>query len=157
RADPGARPGGGAGGGGGGAPPRGRGEPRALRVRPVLGPRRARPGSRRPRRRGTSTARMLSRRAAVVFGVADLVTAALVAVGVFVALPARWAPVDVCAAVVIAADVASGVGLLRGAPWAARVARAASALALTLGLALVTTLAVTASWLSGVYGPVGKG
>jgi len=100
---------------------------------------------------------MLSRRAAVVFGVADLVTAALVAVGVFVALPARWAPVDVCAAVVIAADVASGVGLLRGAPWAARVARAASALALTLGLALVTTLAVTASWLSGVYGPVGKG
>ena len=28
---------------------------------------------------------------------------------------------------------------------------------LALGLALVTVLAVTASWLSGVYGPVGAG
>jgi len=37
------------------------------------------------------------------------------------------------------------------------VARAASAVALALGLFLVTVLAVTASWLSGVYGPVGAG
>ena len=32
----------------------------------------------------------------------------------------------------------------------------AAALALAFGVALVTTLALTASWLSGVYGPVGR-
>jgi hypothetical protein len=32
-----------------------------------------------------------------------------------------------------------------------------AAFALALGLALVTWLALTASWLSGVYGPVGRG
>jgi hypothetical protein len=100
---------------------------------------------------------MLTRRAAVVFGIADVVTAALVAFGVFVALPARWAPVDVAAIALIASDLAAGVGLLAGRSWAVRVARAASGLSLALGLGLVTVLAVTASWLSGVYGPVGTG
>jgi hypothetical protein len=32
-----------------------------------------------------------------------------------------------------------------------------AALALVFGLVLVTALALTASWLSGVYGPVGRG
>jgi hypothetical protein len=100
---------------------------------------------------------MLSRRAAVVFGIADLVTAAVIVLGVFVGLPSRWAPVDVPAVVLIAVDLAAGVALLARKPWAPRVARAASALSLALGLALVTTLALTASWLSGVYGPVGMG
>ncbi len=100
---------------------------------------------------------MLSRRAALVFGIADLATAALIAVGVFVALPSRWAPVDVAAAALIGVDLAAGVGLLASKPWGPRVARAASALSLALGLWLVTVLAVTASWLSGVYGPVGRG
>jgi hypothetical protein len=100
---------------------------------------------------------MLSRRAALVFGIADLVTVAVVALGVFVGLPSRWAPVDVPAAALIAVDLAAGVGLLSAEPWALRAARAASALSLALGLALVTVLATTASWLSGVYGPVGLG
>jgi hypothetical protein len=65
--------------------------------------------------------------------------------------------VDLPAAALIAVDLAAGVGLLTGKPWAPRVARAASALSLALGLALVTVLATTASWLSGVYGPVGLG
>jgi hypothetical protein len=100
---------------------------------------------------------MISRRVALVFGIADLATAALVAFGVFVGLPSRWAPVDVPAAALVAAHLAAGVGLLRGTAWGPRVARAASALSLALGLWLVTVLAVTASWLSGVYGPVGRG
>lgn len=100
---------------------------------------------------------MLSRRAALVFGIADVVTAALVALGVFVGLPSRWAPVDVAAVAVIAVDLAAGVGLLASAPWGPRAAWVASALSLALGLSLITTLAVTASWLSGVYGPVGMG
>lgn len=100
---------------------------------------------------------MLSRRAARVFGIANLLTAALLALGVFRGLPARWAIVDVPAATLAALEVASGVGLLRGAGWAVRVARATSALALALGLSLVTVLALTASWLGGVYGPIGAG
>ena len=100
---------------------------------------------------------MLSRRAALVFGIGDLFTAVLVAFGVFVGLPSRWAPVDVAAIALVAVDVAAGVGLLTSAPWGARVARVASALSLALGLWLLTVLAITASWLSGVYGPVGLG
>jgi hypothetical protein len=100
---------------------------------------------------------MLSRRAALVFGIADLVTAAVLVIGVFVGLPSRWAPVDATAILLTGAQVAAGVGLLASKSWAPRVARVASALALALGLALITVVAVTASWLSGVYGPVGAG
>jgi hypothetical protein len=100
---------------------------------------------------------MLSRRAAVVFGVADLLTAALVLFGVFVALPARWWPVDVTGAGLGALELAAGVALLARARPAGVLARAASGVALALGLFTVTVLAVTASWLSGVYGAVGSG
>jgi hypothetical protein len=100
---------------------------------------------------------MLSRRAALVLGIADLLTAAVVGLGVFAALPARWWPVDSAAAVLMVLEVAAGVGLVARTAWAERAARAASAVALALGLFLVTVLAVTASWLSGVYGPVGAG
>lgn len=100
---------------------------------------------------------MLPRRTALVIGTADIFTAALVVFGVFVALPDRWWPVDTAAAALTAIEVASGIGLLVGAPWAVRVARAAGAAALALGLFTVTVLAVTASWLSGIYGPVGRG
>ena len=101
--------------------------------------------------------RMLSRRAAVVFGVADLVTAAVVLFGVFVALPARWWPVDVAGAGLGALELAAGAALLLRKGPAERLARGASALALALGAIAVTLLAVTASWLGGVYGPVGTG
>jgi hypothetical protein len=100
---------------------------------------------------------MLSRRAAVVFGIANLVTAALVVLGVFVGLPARWWPVDAAAAVLVVLEAVSGGALLARARWAERAARVAAAAALALGLLAVTLLAVTASWLSGVYGPVGLG
>lgn len=117
---------------------------------------------------------MLSRRAAFVFGISDFVTAALVVFGVFAALPARWVPVDSVAALLAALKAASSATLLAaakkaarsGAPisgtsasdrWARRLVRAAASFALAVGLALVSALALTASWLSGVYGPVGRG
>lgn len=122
-------------------------------------------------------ARMLSCRAAVVFGIADLVTAALIVIGVFAALPARWAPVDSVAALLASLMVASSAALLVAAaqaarrkasigdssggatwaPWAQRLARIAAAFALAVGVSLVSALALTASWLSGVYGTVGRG
>jgi hypothetical protein len=100
---------------------------------------------------------MLSRRAAWVFGVIDLLTAALIAFGVFVALPMRWLPVDASALVLVVLQGAAGVLLLRGDRRSSLVAAAAASVSLLLGMALVTTLALTAGWLSGIYGPVGTG
>jgi hypothetical protein len=100
---------------------------------------------------------MLSRRAALVFGIANLTTAALLVLGVFVALPARWWPVDTGAALLVALELASGIGLLTRATWGPLAAKVAGVAALALGLFVVSLLAVTASWLSGVYGPVGRG
>jgi hypothetical protein len=100
---------------------------------------------------------MGSRRTAVLFGAANVSTATLVVFGVFVALPARWWPVDAAAGLLSVLELASGAGLLLGTRWAPLVARAAGAVALALGLFAITVLAVTASWLSGVYGPIGRG
>lgn len=97
------------------------------------------------------------RGAAIVIGTADIVTAVLIAFGVLEGLPARWWPVDVAAAALVVIEVVSGIGLIFGTRWAVRVARAAGAAALGLGLFAVTVLAVTASWLSGIYGAVGHG
>ena len=100
---------------------------------------------------------MLLRRAALVMAAADVLTACLVLFGVFFALPARWWPVDTAAAVLAAVEVAAGMGLVAPPSWGRRVARTASAIALFVGLLTVSALALTASWLSGIYGPVGKG
>jgi hypothetical protein len=100
---------------------------------------------------------MLSRRASLVFGIADVATALVLGLGVFVGLPSRWLPVDAAAMALVVLDLASGIGLLASRSWATRVARWTSVVALALGLWLITVLAVTAGWLSGVYGPVGLG
>ncbi len=99
----------------------------------------------------------MSVRGRLAFGFLDLVAACLVAIGVFRGLPARAGAIDGCAAVVILLLTVSGVGLMLGRAWAPRVARATSVIVLALGLALVATLAITASYLAGIYGPVGKG
>lgn len=90
-------------------------------------------------------------------GGADLLVGALVLGGVWVALPARWWPVDVVGTLLGAAFVVTGVGLLVGAPWSERAGVLVGRVALAVGLALVTLLAVTASHLAGLYGPVGRG
>jgi hypothetical protein len=92
-----------------------------------------------------------------VFGAIDVLAAAVTALGVFAGLPARWWPVDLGAVIVIALLAAAGVGLVGATRWAERVARVASIVTLALGLALIATLAITASYLSGIYGPVGRG
>jgi hypothetical protein len=92
-----------------------------------------------------------------VFAGLDLVAALLLVIGVFVGLPARWWPIDTGAAIVAALLSASGIGLLRRAPWSTKVARIAAFVALGAGLLLTTMLLVTASYLGGIYGAVGKG
>ncbi len=92
-----------------------------------------------------------------IFGSLDLVAAFVVGLAVFAGLPSRWWLVDVPGAIVTALFAGAGVGLWMRAPWGERVARAASMVALVIGLVLVATLAFTASYLSGIYGPVGRG
>lgn len=93
----------------------------------------------------------------VLLGFSDILTALLLAFATFVALPTRWLTVDAAASVLVALELLSGVGLLLRTPWALRAASAVALVALVVGLAVVTTLALTASWLAGVYGAVGSG
>jgi hypothetical protein len=94
---------------------------------------------------------------ALVFGGLNLLSAALIGVGVFLGLPARDGFVDTLSALVIALLLASGVGLLSRARWGRPMARVAASASLFLGLLLVGALAISASFLTGIYGPVGRG
>ena len=94
---------------------------------------------------------------AIGFGSVDILSAVVVYVAVFEGLPTRYFPIDAASTLVIALLCAAGVGLVANKSWGPMVARVASGLTLALGLALVTTLAVTVSYLSGIYGPVGRG
>lgn len=93
----------------------------------------------------------------IAFGVINLGVAALVAWCVFRGLPTRWWVVDTGGAIVTALMAASGVALLANHRLAEKVTRIAAGVVLAHGLALFAALALTASWLYGVYGPVGKG
>ena len=92
-----------------------------------------------------------------VFAALDLLVSVLLGISIFVGLPDRWWPVDVFGTLLIALFATSGVGLLRGADWGERVARATSMVSLVIGLALVALLVVSASYLQGIYGAVGRG
>ena len=101
--------------------------------------------------------RRFAARLRVMFVVLDLFVCALLLVGVFVALPDRYLPVDIGASVFVLLLLASAVGIFRRAPWGARVFRLVAFVQLAVGLVLTFTTVATASWLSGVYGPVGRG
>jgi hypothetical protein len=94
---------------------------------------------------------------AIGFGLTDLLSATVVVLGVFLGLPVRYWPVDVGACLIVLGLAGAGVGLLAGKSWGRDAARAASLLALSLGLLLLALLAVSVSYLSGIYGPVGRG
>jgi len=87
----------------------------------------------------------------------DLFLALLLLLGVWVALPVRWWPMDVGMTLVALLLGVSGLGLYQGAAWGQRVGKAVAALTLVVGCGLATTLAFTAAGLVGLYGPVGKG
>jgi hypothetical protein len=94
---------------------------------------------------------------AILFGAIDIASAIMVYIGVFEGLPARYWPVDGGAVLLIGLFGIAGAGLLAGAGWARPAAIATSIVSLVIGLVLVTTLAFTASYLAGIYGPVGRG
>ncbi|MEM9192289.1 MAG: hypothetical protein AAGF12_24155 [Myxococcota bacterium] len=92
-----------------------------------------------------------------VMGGLDLLVGALILFGVWVLLPARWWPVDVVGTGLALALLASGFGLVRGEAWAPRVAFYTVAATTAFGAVAVTLLVYTASYLVGLYGPVGEG
>jgi hypothetical protein len=94
---------------------------------------------------------------AIGFGSIDILSALVVYIAVFQGLPTRYFPIDAAATAVILLLAVAGIGLIAKKSWSAMAARVASAVTLALGLALVTTLALTVSYLAGIYGPVGRG
>jgi hypothetical protein len=93
----------------------------------------------------------------IAFGIANLFVAVLAYGGIFRGLPSRWLPVDLAGIVVIALMGASGMALLLNRRGAAPLARIASVVVLAIGMVLFAALVLTASWLAGVYGPIGRG
>lgn len=89
--------------------------------------------------------------------VTHALVAALLATGIWAALPARWWPVDVFGTALAAVCLAGAAALLSRRPWGARVARVASWCLLVAGSATVTALALAVGHLWGMYGPVGSG
>jgi hypothetical protein len=78
-------------------------------------------------------------------------------VGVWLALPTRWAWVDVPATLLAFASLASCLSLLTKRGWAIRLALMVTCAGLALGCLTITLLAWSASQLVGQYGPVGGG
>jgi hypothetical protein len=81
----------------------------------------------------------------------------LMLVLVWMALPARWWAVDLPGTLLAGLYAVAGAALLWGVPWAVRLSRFASFLALVLGACTVAALALSSAQLVGLYGPVGSG
>ena len=90
-------------------------------------------------------------------GLTQWLLAAILLAGIWLALPARWAWVDVPGTLIGVACLAIGFGLVRQQLWAARAARYLLWAELVLGTLTVSLLALSAAQLAGSYGPVGAG
>lgn len=83
--------------------------------------------------------------------------ALLLLFGVWVALPARYLPVDLIGTAAALALLVSAAGLGLGRPWGGRLARLVAWGSLGIGCLTVTALFWSAATLAGLYGPVGSG
>jgi hypothetical protein len=93
----------------------------------------------------------------ITFGVAWLVTAALLLAGIFMGLPTRYAPVDVTGGVLGGLLTATAALLLLNHARGKLLARVASWVTLGLGILVIALLSSSAGYLRGAYGPVGQG
>ena len=100
---------------------------------------------------------IVSRWGQLGFGVAHVLTAALIVVGVFGGLPTRWLPIDAPALLLVVLHGAAAAALIGRHLIARTLAKVAAFASLGLGLLLIALLVGSASYLSGVYGPVGRG
>ena len=88
---------------------------------------------------------------------AQALASLLLLAGIWLALPSRWAPVDVIGTALGVCGLISALGLFANKPWARRVALALSWAALVIGAATVTALCLALAHIAGLYGPIGKG
>jgi hypothetical protein len=88
---------------------------------------------------------------------AQLGLSVLLSSGVWLALPARWAWVDVPGTLLASAALLAAIGLLARKRWALSFARWVLRAELLLGTLTATLLAAAAAQLAGSYGPVGAG
>jgi hypothetical protein len=95
------------------------------------------------------------RRRSVAGGQAFL--GALLLFGIWVALPARWWPIDVPGTALALGCLAAAFGLWCGTAWGVRVARVTLWAALAAGCVVCTALIWVVAHLFGLYGPVGAG
>jgi hypothetical protein len=93
----------------------------------------------------------------VVFGTLDVVTATVLAIGVFIGLPARWLPLDAPAGLLVFLLAVAGIGLLLDASWSESLARVAIRVVLAFALLFFGFVASSISYLYGIYGAVGRG
>jgi hypothetical protein len=77
-------------------------------------------------------------------------------VGLCAALPARYWAVDAPAIVLCALATASAIGLARKSSWWFRALRASALCELFAGLAALSALALSVSYLGGVHGELGN-
>ncbi len=99
----------------------------------------------------------LNRRVQRFFGALDIVLAILILIGVWLGLPARWAPIDALGTFVALALTVVGLGLVNDRTWAPRAGHLLGGALFLVGLGLTGLLTTTAGQLAGMYGPVGLG
>jgi hypothetical protein len=91
------------------------------------------------------------------FAILDLAFAALHGWIGFAVAPSRAVAFQVALAIVIALELAAGVGLLVGARWARSVGIAMSVVLLAFAGVVLLLLVASAAYLRGVYGALGQG
>jgi hypothetical protein len=88
---------------------------------------------------------------------AQFVASSLLLAGIWLLLPARWAPVDVLGSALAAAGLVSALGLVTRRHWARTFALVVSWTALLLGAVTVSALCFALAHIAGLYGPIGQG
>lgn len=96
-------------------------------------------------------------RAALVFGVLNLLSGATFSYLFFVVTPSRHGWFTALAVIVCSASLVGGVGMLTRKPWGFLVGKVAACVLLLFGLALIWGLLASAAYLHGIYGGFGQG
>ena len=99
----------------------------------------------------------IPRNVRIALGTGHVVLGIGLAMVLLIALTARYMPVDVPLVLIAALLTASGAALLYGVRQGPMLARVAAAVTLVVGLAFLTALLWTASYLKGIYGDLGRG
>ncbi len=99
----------------------------------------------------------IARNVRLGLGAGHVVLGIGLAIVLWVALRARYLPVDLTLGLVATLLAGSGAALLVGVRQAPLLARVSAAVALVAGLAFTTALIWTAAYLKGIYGDLGRG